>query len=166
MGDRVWALIKIGGHLETVGDVEALVTAIVNEGVVDDAEDAKTALRHSVESGIPFEHEGDQVNYGTFGILESAIEANPKLSSITCFGRGGDFDSGSKTVHEGKSTTFYGDDRAIPRREARTILHEQGVEALLKRIDELDFLEDGCVTKLTASPAVAAWLKIFGEKAA
>lgn len=166
MGDRVWANIKIGGHLDTIEEAEELIDAMTSDGLAEDDEDGQTRLRAAIENDEPFEHEEDEVNYGTFREVEANVTGNPKLSSITVFGRGGGFDSGSRTIHEGVETSFTGEGGLVDSDSVRKAIITGGAEAVVELLDRMNFLETKCVTKLTASPAVAAWLKIFGEKAA
>lgn len=166
MGDRVWTNIKIGGHLDTIEESEELIEALVSDDIAKDDEHGQTLLRSAVENGKPIDYEEDEINYGTFRAVETHVKDNPKLSCITTFGRGGGFDSGSRTIHEGDETHFTNEGGLVDSHSVRKALDEGGEKAVREFLDRMEFLETKCVTKLTASPAVATWLKIFGEKAA
>lgn len=164
MGDRTWAHLEIGGHLETVEEAEGLIVAMVNDGIAEDEQDAKNELRQAVEDDRFIYYEGEEVNYGQFDIIDAFMEEHPQLTCRTNHGNGGDYDCGSKTVHEGVAAYFKGDG-VINRKTVRDLLDAGDLDGLRKRLDQDDAMEFVTVPPLTASPAVATWLKIFGEKA-
>lgn len=168
MGDRTWASITIGGYLETVEQAEELVEALAQEWIVNDEQEAKNLLRAACESKERIEYEHSEVNYGTFEHVDAVVLGNPKLSCRTTFASGGDYDAGTKVVHEGKTYHFTGSDGGlVSRKEVVKLLVSGGAEAVLKEMKRQDALESAeVVTLITASPAVAAWLKIFGEQTA
>lgn len=178
MGDRVYARVEIGGHVETIEEMQTLIDGIVVECVstlegddsVDDADDARSAFRHFVESQELPTFCGTEVNYGVFESIDAAVSEIPGLGCCTNFDAGGGFGAGMKTVmpdgtehHADRA----GDDTGV---SLSALMKARESDAPLAAIDALieeAKLADGqCVPPFTVSPAVAAWLKIFGEKAA
>ncbi|MCO5730104.1 hypothetical protein [Rhizobium sp. SSA_523] len=180
MGDRVYASIEIGGHLETIGEAETLIDALVREVITFNhtdekiacLEDGQTALRTIIEAGKTFEGHEMEANYGNFDELDAAARELTNLWFSTTYEAGGGFPEGIKTFINGEQFR-------CQTSENRPVVSLPAIEELLHKhrlgpdiVGELDALVANAkrsagigLPPLTASPAVCAWLKIFGEKA-
>lgn len=170
MGDRTYARILIGGHLETVAECEKLIEGMMAGSFSDDGADRWTAmLRAAVEKNDYLEDEGDEINYGVFEEIEAAVTAIPGLGCSTDFDSGGGYGAGTKTIMPDKSERRCSQDDGVMV-DLITLINRRNEPDPLAAIDAL--IEDTHIAagdrlpKLTASPAVHAYLKIFGEKAA
>lgn len=178
MGDRVYASFTLGGSLETVEQAEKLCEAIVAEGVnrndgkdgyIDSIEHAQSALRAMIEAEENPSFYGSEVNYGTFeGIEAAALEIGIWCSFA--WDEGGGFPAGYKTIsssgqeYEGNKC---GDDAGISVSEIiGALATEDPIAAIEKLIEPVRAATGETMPNFTVSPAVAAWLKIFGEKVA
>lgn len=164
MGDRTFARIEIGGHLETVAEAEALLEAIVKDDIAEDREHGLLLMRQAVETARDITFEDEQRNYGVFSNVDNAVVLLPRMECRTSFESGGDYNAGKSIVYDGKSINMEGDNN-ISRTLVRTALLG-GMDDVVELLDLYDRLEDGDMPPLTASPAVATWLKIFGKSAA
>lgn len=178
MGDRVYASIEFGGHIETIEELETLCEALVNEGVTgghDDhhirsIEDARIVLRSDIEDRHPPFFYDNEVNYGTFDQIEAAVDEIPGLGCCTTFEAGGGFSAGMKTVmpngdkHEGAAA----DDDAVVSRNAliKARQSDDPLAAIDQLIEEAANIAGANLPPFTVSPQVAAYLKIFGGRAA
>jgi len=105
MGDRVWASIEIGGHINSFEALDDLVKAILDEGITCTETDiylstrqkVLKALHHCVSANKPVEFSGDEVNYGKFGAIDSVVEEYG-LCSSTKYQAGGGFPEGITTI--------------------------------------------------------------------
>jgi hypothetical protein len=180
MGEYVSASIEIGGHLETVAEAEILIEALLRQVITfnetDDkitcTENGQTALRTVIELGKVFRGYDHQVNYGNFDEIDAIAPDLPKLWFSTSYGAGGDFSSGIKTFIEGEEyrcTTADGEpvvsldelELAVNGNDLDTIAYET-----IRIVTRTKREAGKGLPPLTASPAVCAWLKIFGDKAA
>lgn len=179
MGDRVWARITIAGHIETIEECKLLVEAIVRYGPRDTETDnhiisedlAMQSLRRTIEDKAAPMFEDSEVNYGEFDDLEDVVAEVPGLGCSTQFEGGGGFDAGIKTImpdgsihrsshdRDGGATISLGELQKA--READDPL--AAIDELLKQANLAD---GGELPEFTVSPTVAAWLKIFANKAA
>lgn len=180
MGDRVYASIEIGGHIETIEEAEQLIDALIREVITFNPtdeklaclEDGQTALRAVIEAGRTFEGHDLEVNYGNFEELDAAATNLPKLWFSTTYEAGGEFSEGIKTFIDGEQFCCMTNDNGpvVSLSELEGIVNGNEPETIayaLTRIITRVQREAGIgLPPLTASPAVAAWLKIFGEKAA
>ena len=182
MGDRVYAAIRIGGHLETIEDAETLAELIDGErsqsggGRISGLAGAQSALREAVEGRTTVDIDDDEVNYGEFSTIEPVIRGMPKLWCSTTFEAGGGFAAGIKTIyHDGKgavqeaSCSTSDGEAVIPLSRLVSAAKEEDriLGAVVRSlITEIEKSAGTSLPPLTASPAVMAWLKIFGEKAA
>lgn len=171
MGDRVYASILFGGHIETVGEMEAFVEAIGGECLADDedrnvrnAADAKKVLRRYIEGDLHVTFSDSERNYGQFDELEGMVKQIPGLGCVTNFAAGGGFDAGTKTVMPDGS-----EHHSVGSLNGSTVsLHEiikarESPDALaeIDKIIEAGRLGRGDkLPKFTVSPAAAVWLKI------
>lgn len=177
MGDRVHATFTLGGHIETIADCEELVEAIAAEGVTDserdefitDIEEAKTALRFAVENQLEPKFYDNECNYGTFDSVESAVSLTEGLAAYICWDAGGGFPAGMKTItpdglvfsSEGNGDPTITLSELVEARKADDVL--EAIDAIIAKANKAGGVE---MPSFTVSPAVAAWLKIFGNRAA
>jgi hypothetical protein len=183
MGDRVYASIRIGGHLETVEEAESLVGAIVAEGLKDLHSDARIDDEAAAQANIRLRIEGNafvdlhdtEVKYGSFNHIEAAIRLLPRMWCSTSYESGGDFDAGIATIFhaDGNATehsceTSDGDPVVRLSRLKSAAQHDdERLAAIVKGIiEELGIAAGEDLPPLTASPAVSTWLKIVAEKVA
>jgi hypothetical protein len=184
MGDRVYAAIRIGGHIETPQEAERLIDGLIAEGAkcqhtderCNDEAVAIRLLRATVDGKLPqlCLHD-DDVNYGEFPDIEDAIKEVPKLWCSTNYGAGCGFSEGIKTIcHvDGKleelhcGTTDHGPTVPLQELVSATEQPDEELAAIVRGIVRRCVLAAGdSLPPLTVSPAVGAWLKIFGKKAA
>lgn len=178
MGDRVYASITFGGHIETVEEAEEFVSSLGLEHIVESDRDkavtsedeAKASLRYLIERKADVQYYDNECNYGTFFDLETMVNEIPGLGCVTMFDAGGGFDAGIKTVlPDGSEHTAYRnrDGGVISLSELKAARNSDDVLASLDNlIAAAEQAEGVSLPPLTVSPAVAAWLKIFAEKAA
>lgn len=178
MGDRTSARFTLGGHIETVAECEALVNAIAAEGVNDqtrdervrDTDDAMTALRLAVETNANPSFYDNEVNYGTFDEIEAVVSKIPGIAASFQWDAGGSYPAGMKTVMpDGDEYDAIGGDGepGIPLDELIKARESDDVLAALDEIIKDAKIASGVdMPAFTVSPAVAAWLKIFADKAA
>lgn len=169
MGDRVYASIEIGGRLESIKEAEELIDALIHDGLADDKDNATAALRRHIEEMTAISAGADQVKFGTFQAVEHAVKSAPGLKCVTKYNAANDFPEGWTFANQtevieiptcgGRPCLEYSALKSISAISERAILH-----VVLERMAEIDLAET--IPPLTAPPAVAAWLKIFGEKAA
>lgn len=179
MGDRVYASITFGGHIETVEEAEEFISSLGLEHIVESDRDkvvssedeAKASLRYLIEHKSDVQYYDNECNYGTFDDLETMVAKIPGLGCSTQFDAGGGFDAGVKTImpdgsehsanysRDGGATVSLSDLKQA--RNSDSIL-----VALDKLIADAENAQGSKLPDLTVSPAVAAWLKIFAEKAA
>lgn len=173
MGDRIYASITIGGRLDTIEQVEALIEAACAEDLFEDAEGCTACFRGVIECPQPLALEDDSVNYGTFDRLEKAIARTPGLVSVTKHGGGAGFAESWLFIgapHEERKPIHIPTNDGEPVLLCRTIkaIGDIGNDAIVRYVRrEMEIIDLAMnIPPLTASPAVAAWLKIFGGKAA
>jgi len=177
MGDRVYASVRIGGHIETIKELDVLVAAIIADGVSCQNSERPASSKQEVYAMACCAVEEDnwldlhayEVNNGTFSKIDGAIENNPMLWCSTFFEKGEGFDSGTKTICHigGKLGVFraktVGFDPVVYIKELREILtaDPQGIEGELRSlVDKVDRAEGRGLPPLTASVPVSAYLKI------
>lgn len=164
MGDRVWASLKLGGCLQTIEECEKLLDALESDSLIDRKENGMADLKLAIKESEPLVLEEFEVNYGTFDCTEGLLQGAhgyTHLSCIVSYGRGGEFDAGSRTTHEGTVYDFAEGD-TIGRDEVTKALDEGGADAVRELIKRAHFLEHDCVPPLTGSDVVRAWLSILG----
>lgn len=164
MGDRVWASLKLGGCLQTIEECEELLDALESDNLIDGKEDGMAVLKAAIKDKEPIKLEDFEVNYGTFDQTERLLQGTHGYTHLSCrvvFGRGYEFDAGSKTIHEGEVYNF-ADGDTIPRNKVLKALTEGGPEAVRELIERAHFLEHDCVPSLSGSDVVRAWLSILG----
>lgn len=180
MGDRVYAAIELGGHIETVEQCEELVEALAVEYCkwqdnnaqhpISSKPAAQQALRYFIENRLPPEFFDEQCNYGVFEHIEAAVEEIPGLGCVTRFDAGGGFGSGAKTILPDNSDhhTGYSDGCAMLSLTAlRTARKEDAPLAAIDRLIQAHAVASGeTLPSFTVSHAVAAYLKIFAQKVA
>lgn len=177
MGDRVYASITFGGHIEAVEDIQKLADALSSvrdeaAGVdIHDAGEAATALRSMIEEGRPVRFSSDEVNYGEFTDLEAVVKDIPGLTCVTEYEAGSGFDSGFETITPDGEKHLCCRDRDVGATIAVSDLVRASdsanpLAALRALIDEAKTASGWDLPGFNVSPAVAAWLKIFAEKAA
>lgn len=175
MGDRVHANFRLGGHVETVEELEILMDAIVDEMVVDlhldfrikNHEDAKTSLRNALEAKFEPSFYDNDVNYGTFESIEAAVEEVSGLAAHFTWEAGGGFDAGMKTIlPDGEEVRAEGgEDPAISLSQLVQARQSDNVLRALDDIIEAARKAGGLtMPAFTASPAIHAYLKILGGK--
>lgn len=175
MGDRVYAAITFGGHIETVVDIEDFIAAIVVERVKDhegnflsNREKVGAYIRACVENKEQPTVHDEEVNYGAFEKLERMVDGIELLGCLTEFQSGGGFDAGTKTImpngdeydghshREGGAMVAIEDVIAV--REA-----EDPIAALNKLIEDVSLASGGKLPLFTVSVTVESWLNIFME---
>lgn len=165
MGDRTFASIRIGGHVDTVEKIEKLCEAIYEEGLCNNADEAKSEIRQAIEtkaSHLYFDH--NEVNYGVFDYIDACAQ-EIGIACCTEFDAGGEYTAGCKTIMPDGSEHHC--ERGIPFRELTKARKEDDPLAAIDKLIEDHMVASGeRLPPFTVSPAVAAWLKIFGEKAA
>lgn len=180
MGDRVYASIEIGGHIDTIEQAEILIDALARECITFNGtneiigcfEDGQTAIRTVIEAGQTFEGHDLQANHGNFDELDAAAAELTSLWFSTAYNAGDEFSEGIKTIIGGQRLDCITNDGgavvslslledAINGNDNDTIAYE-----LTRIVSRVQRAAGKNLPPLTASPAVAAWLKIFGEKAA
>lgn len=177
MGDRTYARFYLGGHIETVAELEALVEAIENEGVRDveggatltSKTEVQTNLRYCIENNRIPAFDDDEVNYGVFHEIEDCFEEIDGLGVHFSWDAGGDYEAGQKTMMpDGSVFTASGKDgAAVPVYDlARARESDDPLAAIDKLIAEAQKAEGKDLPPFTVSPAVAAYLKIFADKVA
>ena len=180
MGDRVYATVHLGGHIETIKECQELENALTAEVAaynladfteerIGCEEDARDALRYFIESkGVP-EFFDEQCNYGVFECIEAAVSEVPGLGCCTTYEAGGGFPAGVKTVMpNGEEHGAEGKDGALvpiyDLEQARKA--DDPLAAIDGLIAEAKRAQGDELPPFTVSPAVAAYLKIFAQKVA
>lgn len=180
MGDHVYASIEIGGYIETVAEAETLIEALLREVItfshtqekITIAEEGQTALRTVIEAGKNFNGYELELNYGNFDELDAIAPQLPKLWFSTEYEAGGGFPSGIKTFINGEEHRCMtnGGSAVVPLDELEAAVNGNNPDTIayeVIRIVTRTKREAGKgLPPLTASPAVCAWLKIFGDKVA
>lgn len=178
MGDRTYAAFRLGGHVETIAELDEIVSSIVSEGVEENRtgrearseSNVQAMLRRSIETNDQPHFYGCQVNYGTFEGIESVIGEVPGLGAHFTWEAGDDYNAGMKTVMPDgtKFTACDSDDgAAIPLSDlTKARESDDPLAAVDKLIADAKAAEGATLPPFTVSPAVAAYLKIFAEKAA
>lgn len=173
MADAVRATIDIGGRLDTVAEAERLIAALVEEDLVDDDAHAQSILREAMERKRHLWFEEDQSNYGTFNRIDDSVAKIAGLTCVTKYGAGDSFPEGWNLVThvDGEAQTFpiptNGGDPCIDYRDVKGIadLGDAPLARMVREKMALIKLAEN-IPPLTTSPAVATWLKIFGNNAA
>ncbi|QPC87121.1 hypothetical protein GA830_10485 [Mesorhizobium sp. NBSH29] len=170
MGDRTHALIMIGGHLETVADTE-LFLRMMSESTFDnqDINSWTSALREAIEENRYLEDEDSEVNYGTFDDYEAAVKAAPGMGCSTYFDAGGGYGAGVRTIMPDKTEHQCSTDDGVmvgllALIEARK--NANPLTAIDDLIERTHIAAGDSLPKMTASPSVHSYLKIFGRKTA
>ncbi|MBX8803292.1 hypothetical protein HBA92_21435 [Ochrobactrum sp. MR28] len=172
--------ISIGGHLETVEQATKLADAIVSEGLndgsewVETAEQARSIMREAVESSQPVVlSDNDHESGGNLYDIDDVIDEVQTLEKLFQFHNEGGADTIERTRYvngEARQTSTDKYDYSgvlLSAREIRNALAtDTPVESLLAELELHERNAGSDFPALTASPAVEAWLKIFGEKAA
>jgi len=178
MGDRTYAAFRLGGHVETIDELDEVVSSIMSESVTDNRTGKVTSsesivqamLRRSVEANEPPDFYGCDVNYGTFDDIESVIGNVPGLGAHFTWEAGGDYDAGMKTVMPDGTVFTAGDSNdgaTIPLSDlTKARESDEPLAAVDKLIADAKAAEGATLPPFTVSPAVAAYLKIFAAKAA
>lgn len=177
MGDRIYARIVFGGHIETVEEMETFISAIgdaavndnTDESYISDAGEARSSVRKAVEQQYQPEYYDAEVNYGVFNELEAMVKQIPGLGCTTWHEAGGDYPAGVRTVMpdgtshrcdvaDGEPVTNL--DALVSARKSYNVL-----AALDQILVDMNRACGNDMPPFTVSPAVAAWLKIFAAAA-
>lgn len=177
MSDRVWAEFELGGHIETIKEMELLIESIEAEGVTDtsthrsvwEKDQVKASLRKLLEDKKDIIFYGDEVNYGSFDTLEAAVKDITGLGCTIQWHAGANFEAGIKTILPNREeylsllSADYGP--TIPVSDLReVIIAADPVVSLTELINHTELASGSTLPPFTVSPAVAAWLKIFSPK--
>ncbi|MEN5275784.1 hypothetical protein ABE527_02425 [Brucella sp. TWI432] len=175
MGDRVYAAITFGGHIETVAEMEQFVDALVAERLnnpdgtfLPRKDDVGRYIRGCVQAKESPQLHAEEVNYGTFEALEDMVADIHGLGCSTDYQSGGGFDAGIKTIMPD------GDEHEVnSHREGGTMIPIEDViaarnsptmrEAFDKLIADAQLGSGVNLPLFTVSATVESWLKIFME---
>lgn len=172
--------ISIGGHLETVEQAAQLAEAIVSECLTSDGscistiEQAQSLMREALESSQPVVFfEGNHEIGSNLYDIDPVIEEVQTLEKLFQFHNEGGADTVERTRYVDGQLRHTSTDKydysgvLLSAREIRNALTtDTPVESLLAELELHERNAGSDFPALTASPAVEAWLKIFGEKAA
>lgn len=177
MGDRTYATFRLGGHVETIDELDEIVRAIIVERVEDQLGNdsmnsesrVQAALRRCIETNESPSFYGQEVNYGIFDDIEAVLVEVPGLGAHFSWEHGGGYESGMKTVlpNGDEYGASGGDGAAIPLTDlTKARAAGDPLAAIDALIADARAAEGGTLPPFTVSPAVAAYLKIFAAKAA
>lgn len=162
MSDRVSVHLLLGGCLQSIEEAEQLIEALVDEGLIDNTDEGMALLKDAISEHEKVELEALEVNYGRLDVEGLLKEGGlTHLSCYVSFGRGYEFDAGTRTIHEGKEHEFLDAD-VVLRSEVIKALDEGGPDAVRDLIKRTHFLQHECVPPLTGSDEVRGWLSILG----
>lgn len=173
--------LSLGGYLDTVEQAAALAKAIASEYLYDDerehigtVEQARTAMRRAIEANTSLDLTDSTHDHGgNLYDIDPLIEAYPSLQKMVHMNNEGGADTIERTRTVDGKLVFTSVDHLnysgalISSREIKEALaSDTPVESIQALLDVAEVEAGSDFPPLTASPAVQAWLKIFGSKAA
>lgn len=173
--------VDIGGHLETVEAAQKLADTIVSEILEDlngemimDVSVAQTVMRSAIEAGTMLSlRDTSRWEDSGFDELEEAIYEHHSLQlMITRYNDNSPnvierfwVEDGAEMSYSAEAYEYGG--VLLSAKDIRDALSKENpIDAVNSLIELVERQAGGDFPPLTASPAVMAWLKIFGDKVA